>query len=302
MESKPKFQRSSGTLIKATQPFQQLNIDFKGPLPTSTSGNKYILTLVDEYSRFPFAFPCRNMESKTVIKCFNQLFAIFGMPGFIHNDRAPDFLSDEVKQYLHSKGIATSKTSRYNPRGNGQCERYNGIIWRSINLALKSSNLPLSAWEQVLPDALHSIRSLLCTSTNSTPHERLFNFNRKSTVGNSFPSWLSSPGPVYVKKHVRQSKYDSLVEEAELIEANPEYAYVRLKSGNETTVSIRDLAPFPREERDTNDSRTETIEEPEQLHPESETAIKPRRSTRERKAPQRFDDTSKQLVNKYYNF
>ena len=31
-----------------------------------------------------------------------------------------------------------------------------------------------------------------------------------------------------------------MVEEAELIEANPEYAYVRLKSVNETNVSIRD--------------------------------------------------------------
>ena len=46
------------------------------------------------------------MESKTVIKCFNQLFAIFGMPGFIHNDRAPDFLSDEVKQYLDRTYLA----------------------------------------------------------------------------------------------------------------------------------------------------------------------------------------------------
>ena len=45
------------------------------------------------------------------------------------------------------------------------------------------------------------------------------------------PSWLSSPGPVLVKKHVRNSKYDDLVEEAELIEANPQYAHIRLSSG-----------------------------------------------------------------------
>ena len=78
------------------------------------------------------------------------------------------------------------------------------------------------------------------------PHAKgyLYKFNRQSTSGNLFPSWLSTPGPVYVKKHVRQSKHDPLVEEAELIEANPEYAYIRLKSGNETTVSIRDLHRF----------------------------------------------------------
>ena len=241
-EPKPCFYKSSGILIKATLPFQQLNIDFKGPLP-STSINKYMLTIVDEYSRFPFVYPCKDTKSSTVIKCFNHLFSIFGMPGFIHSDRAPDFLSSQMKDYLNSKNVATSRTSRYNPRGNGQAERYNGTVWKAITLALKSRNLPISNWEIVLPDVLHSIRSLLCTATNSTPHDRMFSFQRKSTNGSSLPSWLSTPGAVYVKNHTRMSKHDPIVEEAELLEANPEYAYVRLKSGHETTVSLRELAP-----------------------------------------------------------
>ena len=37
--------------------------------------------------------------------------------------------------------------------------------------------------EAVLPNALYSIRSLLCTSTNETPHEQIFNFSRESTMG-----------------------------------------------------------------------------------------------------------------------
>ena len=204
LKVKPQFIKSSGNLIKATQPFQQLNIDFKGPLPVSENNNRYLLTIIDEYSRFPFAFPCRDMTSTTVTQCFDQLFPLFGMPGYIHSDRARDFLSAEVKQYLNSKGIASSKTSRYNPRGNGQTERYNGIIWKNVQLALDSRKLPVGAWESVLPDALHSIRSLLCTSTNATPHERMFQYNRKSTSGNSIPTWLT-PGPVYVRKHDNMS-------------------------------------------------------------------------------------------------
>ena len=308
-ELKPRFHKSSGVLIKATQPLQQLNIDFKGPLPTpSSSSNRYILTLVDEYSRFPFAFPCKDMTSATVIKCFNQLFALFGMPSYIHNDRAPDFLSKEVKDYLHSKGIATSKTSRYNPRGNGQAERYNGTIWKAVTLALKSKDLPLSAWEHVLPDALHSIRSLLCTATNCTPHERMFNFQRKSTAGNAVPSWLAQPGPVYVRKHVRNSKYDPIVEEAELIEANPEYAFIRLNTGHETTVSLRDLAPCgdhtaqPEPEDnvdvvsdtptvDHNSVQEEVIEDAEVTEDAGWKVVGPRRSAREKKQVERFADS-----------
>jgi hypothetical protein len=51
------------------------------------------------------------------------------------------------------------------------------------------------------------------------------------------------PGPVLMKKHARVSKYDPLVQEVDLIEANPDYAYVKLRDGRETTVSTSHLAP-----------------------------------------------------------
>lgn len=242
-ELKPRFNSSQQrTLVKATQPFERLSIDFKGPIPSNTH-NKYILTMIDEYSRFPFAFPCSNMSTKTVIDCLNQVFVLFGMPAFIHSDRGSSFMSEELKNYLHEKGIATSRTTPYNPRGNGQVERLNGTLWKAISLALRSSNLETTQWESMLPRALHSIRSLLCTATNATPHERLFSFNRRSTTGTTLPAWLTVPGPVLMRKNVRHSKYDPLVEEVELLECNPQYAHVRLADGRESTVAIRHLAP-----------------------------------------------------------
>ena len=60
----------------------------------------------------------------------------------------------------------------------------------------------------MLPDALHSIRSLLSTATNCTPHERMFTYRRQSSSGNSVPTWLMTPGTVLMKRHVRNSKYD----------------------------------------------------------------------------------------------
>ena len=38
-------------LIQATKPFERISIDYKGPVP-STSHNKYLLVIIDEYSRF----------------------------------------------------------------------------------------------------------------------------------------------------------------------------------------------------------------------------------------------------------
>ena len=242
-ECKPQFHRPEQVhLIKATKPFERLNVDFKGLLPT-TDKNRYFLNVVDEFSRFPFVFPCPDMTTITVIKCLTTLFSLFGMPAYIHSDRGATFMSEELRTFLIGKGVATSRTTSYNPEGNGPVERYNGIIWKAIVTCLKSKNLPVKYWQDVLADALHSVRSLLCTATNETPHERFFGFSQRSTVGSSIPSWLLQPGPVLIKRQVRSSKQNPLVDEVELLQANPHYAHVRYPDGRETTVAIKHLAP-----------------------------------------------------------
>lgn len=124
----------------------------------------------------------------------------------------------ELKRFLIDLGKNSSRTTPYIPHGNSQSERYNKVIWNSIRLAVESHNMKINAWEDVLPDALHSIRSLLCTSTNETPYEHMFNYRRQ------IPSWLCDPGPVLLKRHARSSKCEPLVEPVEVIEANPQYA------------------------------------------------------------------------------
>ena len=233
----------SAHLIKATQPFERINIDFKGPLPTNNK-NKYFLNVVDEYSRFPFVFPCPDVSTPTVIKCLTSLFSLLGMPAYMHSDRGTSFMSQELREFLASKGVATSRTTSYNPTCNGQVERYNGTVWRGITMPLKSKNLKTEQWQLVLPDVLHSIRSLLCTATNETLHERFMIFSCRSSTGSSIPSWLAEPGPVYVKRHVRHSKFDPLVEKVYVLQANPHYAHIRYPDRRETTVSTKHLAPY----------------------------------------------------------
>ncbi len=59
----------------------------------------------------------------------------------------------------------------------------------------------------------------------------------------SVPYWLTIPGPVNLKCHVRTSKTEPLVDEVELIGVNSHYAHVRYPDGRETTESTRHLAP-----------------------------------------------------------
>ena len=180
-----------------------------------------MLVIIDEYSRFPFVYACKNLKASTIIEKLTDLFCMFRLPSYVHTDQGTNFMSYKFKSWLHSLGVPTSRTTRYNPRGNKQVERYNGIIWKTIVLALRAKKLSLTHWEYVLPNVLHSIHSLLCTVTNCTPHEHMFCHDKKSFNGVSLPSWVK-PGPIYVKNHNRNDKSDLLVEEAELLEANPQ--------------------------------------------------------------------------------
>jgi len=149
-----------------------------------------------------------------------------------------------LKQYLLLREIATSRSTPYHPQGNSQCERINQTVWLTVKLMLCNKGLSEQAWVTVLPEALHSVRSLLYTAMNATPHECFLPLNRRSRLGQSLPSWLIQPGPVMLRKFVR-SKSEPLCEEVELLEASLMFAYVRFPDGKESSVSIKDLSPCP---------------------------------------------------------
>ena len=93
VEVKPHFYiPPEGTIIKATKPMERLSIDFKGPIPFVTS-NTYLLVVIDEYSQFPFVFPCPNMHTTMIIKALDRLFSLTRMPCYIHSDRSVSFMS-----------------------------------------------------------------------------------------------------------------------------------------------------------------------------------------------------------------
>ena len=98
-ECQPQFYRSAPmNLTKVTQPFERLIIDFKAPLPI-TNQNRYILTISDECSIFPFAYPSWDISANTTLTHLRELISIFGMPASIHSDRVKAFMSQEFKGF-----------------------------------------------------------------------------------------------------------------------------------------------------------------------------------------------------------
>ena len=138
-ECKPCFlKQESVYLLKPTHPFERINIDLKSPLSKLISNN-YILATVDKLSRFPLVFSCSNVEIKTVVTKFWELFSVFGITAYIHSDRRSSFMRTNFETFWHSGGITTSHTTPYNPQCNDK--RYNRTTWKTINLELKKSQV-----------------------------------------------------------------------------------------------------------------------------------------------------------------
>jgi len=272
-------------LIKSKSPMERWSIDFMTNKPRTNDGKTNILMVVDEFSRFPFAFATADRSSSTIKKALKQLFYITGPPASIHSDRGSEFFSDELMTFFGKWGIHKSRTSPYNPQGNGQCERYNGVLWRSIECILEEQRLPKGAWNKVLPEALASMRILPCQATKSSPHDLFFAFERlqpgfdfvhirKQSIDDSF----DRPKEIIQVRNFVRNKSDPQTVPVELISSDANSGYATIKRLNESacdTVNIRDLALLPTTTTDCVPNKT--IETQEQS--ECDQPIEPPNST-----------------------
>ena len=115
-----------------------------------------------------------------------------------------------------------------------------GLFGRQLSWQLNPTNLIYRSGRQYyqmrcIPYALFYVPPLIAHHMNVS---FLFNVNHQVV----YQSHLGT-STVFLKRKVRNSKYEPYVEEVELIEANPEYAHVKFPNGRESTVSLRDLAP-----------------------------------------------------------
>ena len=91
-----------GTLdyhIHGSYPMQSLSVDTLGPLSEDVFGHKYILVIVDNFSKFATLYPTRSTEAKEFVQALIHHIGLFGVPKQIRTDGGTRFTPKSVRIY-----------------------------------------------------------------------------------------------------------------------------------------------------------------------------------------------------------
>jgi transposase InsO family protein len=122
------IQRAPLVNITTTSPLELVCMDFL-TLEPSKGNYQHILVITDHFTRFAMAIPTRNQLARTVADAFYNNFILhYGIPERIHSDQGANFESTIIKELYTIMGMSKSRTTRYHPMGNGQCERFNRTL------------------------------------------------------------------------------------------------------------------------------------------------------------------------------
>ena len=117
----------------ATDPWETVGIDLVGPLPVTEEGFRWLLTIVDQFSRWPMAIPLRTRTSAEIARALHDhLITLHGPPITVLSDRGRELISRSMQQLCTMWGIRRVATGGYNPTGNAFCERFH----RYLNAAI----------------------------------------------------------------------------------------------------------------------------------------------------------------------
>lgn len=143
------------------------SVDLVGPLPITKRGNRYILTALDTFTRFPEACALPNQKATTVITGLVEIIiSRYGHITKIISDQGRQFTSGVFAQVCAMLGVKHITTSAYNPRAN-MVESMHRSLGDFLSI-FTCGDLDRD-WDELLPYALLALRASKHASTGFSP-------------------------------------------------------------------------------------------------------------------------------------
>ena len=148
-------------------PMEEIAMDLMGPFPESDVGNKYVLVVVDSFSKWMEAYPIPNIEAKTVAeKLVLEFISRFGVPMQIKTDRGRQFECELFKQMCLLLDVEHRMSTPFHPQGNSRVERMVKVVGNLISTFCKTQR----EWDKNLPLLTLAYRSTVHDVTGYTPN------------------------------------------------------------------------------------------------------------------------------------
>ncbi|GJV14887.1 retrovirus-related pol polyprotein from transposon TNT 1-94 [Tanacetum coccineum] len=153
-----------------------LHMDLCGPMRVqSIKGKKYILVIVDDYSRFTWVKFLRSKDEtpEFVINFLKQIqVGLNKTVRFIRTDNGTEFVNQVMSEYYEGVGIFHQKSVPRTPQQNGIVERRNRTLVEAARTMMIFSKAPMFLWAEAVATACYTQnRSLIHTRHNKTPYE-----------------------------------------------------------------------------------------------------------------------------------
>ena len=145
-----------------------VHLDILGPFCESEAGNRYVVIIVDQFSRWLEMVPLTIQDAESIARAFFESYVVrFGAPFVMHTDQGRNFDSAMMKSFCRLLEIVKTRTTPYRPSSNGQVERYNTMVLNFLRCFLRGKQRD---WDKYLPVMGMNIRAMVNRSTGFTPN------------------------------------------------------------------------------------------------------------------------------------
>ena len=149
-------------------PLEFIAMDILGPLPKTSQGNRYVLVIVDRFSKLVRTISLTSVDAVTVARAYvDGWIAIYGTPVVVLTDNGTQFRSKFMTCVNQLLGVKQAYTTSYHPSTNGQCERFN----RELCTKIAHYAATQADWDLEIAIATKAYNDTVHSSTNFAPNE-----------------------------------------------------------------------------------------------------------------------------------
>lgn len=137
-------------------PFQLISADLLGPYPRSKNGNRYVLVVVDWFTKYVLVRPLSRATSSAIIKFLeNDVFLVYGVPQIFVCDNGSQFTSREFTKLMEKYKVQKVwYNANYHPQVNFT-ERVNRVIVTAIRSYVNENH---KNWDMSIYQVAQAIR------------------------------------------------------------------------------------------------------------------------------------------------